>query len=251
MEPHPSPDSPIASESITQEVLDHMTLKSKSRGDHPCRKIVFTIKSHDQGWGGGRRDVNNPYHGSYTWFDVGLEKLTAYQECEYSNYILSRASQSSEPSTKSQLAALPEEGKLLPQFRLGSDSPDGNSSPIVCTLRTILPRTVARQDSATPSETSYQFDHPLLPAEMALQKNVMAERTAKEHVVTWSYFDNIDPESPEADQLETKGRGRASATGEWVRDLKVGDVVTVWAKARFPGWSNHIQALKIDVYWAV
>lgn len=86
---------------------------------------------------------------------------------------------------------------------------------------------------------------------MALQKNVMAERTAKEHVVTWSYFDNIDPESPEADQLETKGRGRASATGQWVRDLKVGDVVTVWAKARFPGWSNHIQALKIDVYWAV
>jgi hypothetical protein len=33
--------------------------------------------------------------------------------------------------------------------------------------------------------------------------------------------------------------------------MAVGDVITLWGRARFPGWINHIQEVKIDVYWAV
>ena len=72
-----------------------------------------------------------------------------------------------------------------------------------------------------------------------------------EHVVTWSYLDNIDPSSDEAQKLEDQGRGRESGDGSFVRSLKLGDVVTIWAKARFGGWVNHIERVKIDVYWAV
>ncbi|RAL07436.1 uncharacterized protein BO97DRAFT_429297 [Aspergillus homomorphus CBS 101889] len=45
-------------------VLPHRTV-------HPCRKIMFTILAHDQGWGGGTRS-KGPYDGSYTWFDTQI-----------------------------------------------------------------------------------------------------------------------------------------------------------------------------------
>ena len=84
-----------------------------------------------------------------------------------------------------------------------------------------------------------------------VQSNLVASRELKEHRVVWSYLDNIDPESPEADKLEEVGRGRATGDGKFVRSLKVGDVVTLWGQARFPGWENKIQMVQIDVYWAV
>lgn len=77
------------------------------------------------------------------------------------------------------------------------------------------------------------------------------DRNTKEHVITWSWNDNIDPESEEANDLVLQGRGQATGSGDMVRSLVLGDVVTVWAKARFPGWSNIIEQVKIDLYWAV
>ncbi|KKK24560.1 hypothetical protein P175DRAFT_0505613 [Aspergillus ochraceoroseus IBT 24754] len=39
------------------------------RAAHPCRKVIFSIVSHDQG-GASQARMPNPYDGSYTWFDV-------------------------------------------------------------------------------------------------------------------------------------------------------------------------------------
>lgn len=47
---------------------------------HPCRKIVFSIRSHDQGWGGGH-DNQDTYRSSWTWFEAGLERFDASQHC--------------------------------------------------------------------------------------------------------------------------------------------------------------------------
>ena len=47
---------------------------------HPARKIVFTLRSHDQGWGGDSAD-HGTYHGSYTWFDTGLERFDREGTC--------------------------------------------------------------------------------------------------------------------------------------------------------------------------
>lgn len=87
------------------------------------------------------------------------------------------------------------------------------------------------------------------------------DRNMKEHHVVWSYTDDIIyPNSDDSDesidirvvsQLEDCGRGKATGDGEFVRNLKLGDIVTVWAKARFPGWANHVESVKVDVYWAV
>ena len=117
-------------------------------------------------------------------------------------------------------------------------------------LRTIIPRTVSYEDAET-HQTKYRFEHPLLPDEMALQKNVKCAGVLTEHVITWSYKDCVEPGSAEANELDLQGRGSATGSGEIVRSLLVGDVVTVWAQARFPGWVNILDGVKIDIYWSV
>ena len=49
---------------------------------HPVRKIVFTFESRDQGWGGDRDQ--GEYHGSWTWFEAGLERFDTEASCKYS-----------------------------------------------------------------------------------------------------------------------------------------------------------------------
>lgn len=71
------------------------------------------------------------------------------------------------------------------------------------------------------------------------------------HVVTWSYLDDTVSDSDDGMKLETEGRGRGTGDGSFVRDLRLGDVVTMWGKARFPAWVNHVEKVKIDIYWAV
>lgn len=97
------------------------------------------------------------------------------------------------------------------------------------------------------------FHHPLAANDdLLIQSNASADRNMKEHRVVWSYDDSIDPENVEAaSKLEEVGRGKATGNGKFVRELKLGDVVTVWAKARFPGWANFVDSVKIEVYYAV
>jgi hypothetical protein len=47
----------------------------------PVRKVVFTIRSKDQGWGGdpGSRHT---YDGAWSWFEAGLERFDAEQICK-------------------------------------------------------------------------------------------------------------------------------------------------------------------------
>jgi hypothetical protein len=58
------------------EVFQKATGSPEPLLEHPCRKIVFTIRSHDQGWGGENTD-HGSYRSSWTWFDAGLEKFDA------------------------------------------------------------------------------------------------------------------------------------------------------------------------------
>ena len=84
-----------------------------------------------------------------------------------------------------------------------------------------------------------------------IQRNLVAHTRMKEHIVEWSWTDDIDPESDAAAELDKQGRGAATGDGSFVRSLKMGDVVTVWGKARFPSWMNQVEKVKIDIYWAV
>lgn len=101
----------------------------------------------------------------------------------------------------------------------------------------------------------YTFDHPLHAREdLKIQCNLTATKEPKVHRVVWSYTDDVDPERDveAAEKLATTwGRGKATGNGKFVRDLKLGDVVTIWAKARFGSWCNYVHSVKMDVYYAI
>lgn len=183
----------------------------------PCRKIVFTIRSRDQGWGGETQN-HNTYRGSWTWFEAGLERIDARGDC----------------------------GEHCPDHQQALDQdPSGHPHIPICALRPIRP-VVTGEDQY---RTNFNFE--LQPAEDKVQCNQTAHSAYITHVVEWRATDDIDPSSAEADKLEEIGRGRASGTGEFVRNLKLGDVVTLWAKTRFQGWVNNVESATVDVYWAI
>ncbi|CZS91734.1 uncharacterized protein RAG0_02257 [Rhynchosporium agropyri] len=205
---------------ITEDMKKQWATKSQMRGENSCRKIVFTIISHDQGWGGAS-EHKGTFKGSFTWFDVGKEKIH-----------LSTVSDTI-PGTD----AFP---TLLLEY--GSTSRRENR-PLACTVETISPKVHPNSPN--------RFEHPLLPTLDCLQKNRTSKKKAEEYKIVWSCHDGIDPDSLGGKALEEQGRGRNTANGQFVRDMRVGDIVTVWGKARFPGWVNMIEKVQIDVYWAV
>ncbi|KAL2133857.1 hypothetical protein VTI74DRAFT_1529 [Chaetomium olivicolor] len=185
--------------------------------EHPCRRIVFSIRSHDQGWG-GEPGTRGTYDRSWTWFEVGLERW-----CKTSTGGTADGGQHTETYEK-------------PSLELED-------------LCTILPDVELDAETGAP-----QFKHPLLPREnLKIQCNVTAKRETTEHCIVWSYTDDISPErNVEASaKLAESGRGTATGDGKFVRNLKLGDVVTVWAKARFAGWLNYVESIKMDVYYAI
>ncbi|GKT42540.1 uncharacterized protein ColSpa_02721 [Colletotrichum spaethianum] len=189
---------------------------------HPVRKIVFKIRSKDQGWGGGVGDRGS-YRGSWSWFEAGLEKFDKDRKCDGS-------CKTSAPAQNFETEA----------------SEDTESNFCTCGLQSIYPPV-----EETP-HGHLAYHHNMHPLEnLKIQTNKTAHREFMDHEVVWSWTDDIHPDSPEADRLVEMGRGRGTGTGKFVRSLKLGDVVTVWGKARFGGWANYIESVKVEIYWAV
>jgi hypothetical protein len=133
--------------------------------------------------------------------------------------------------------------ELRPPWKLGGD---GSPPFPLCSLRSIQP------PIESSPEGERRFQHPLAASpEYKIQCNRTASRALANYIIEWSWLDDINPESSEAEQLELDGRGRATGTGEFVRNLKLGDVVTIWGKARFGGWVNHVKEVSIKIYWAL
>ena len=193
---------------------------------HPCRKIVFTIESRDQGWGNRSRS-DNKYGASWTWFSVGLERFEADSDAED-----------------------PEDAEAVTsQLATSLDSP---TSLRLDKIRTIWPESRPVEPQTTGSPEQWKFHHELHPQpDRMIQANLTVHGHTTEHRVVWSCTDDIDPESEEGEKLAYKGRGQATGNGEFVRSLKLGDIVSVWAHARFPGWGNYVRSVKIEVYYAV
>lgn len=111
-------------------------------------------------------------------------------------------------------------------------------------------------DSSVLQEAQLHFtrrddEHPFLPPPTHLQRNVTAQDETEHHSVTWRYNDFIEENSPAAAVADSRGQGWKSLDGTFVRSLRAGDCITLWNRARFPGWTSEIETAKIAVYWAV
>lgn len=269
---------------------------------HPVRMIVWTLRSHDQGFSGEPAETKGTYGHSFTWFDVGIERYVPAREWSRDDEEVIRDSGKAKYTSEDLIDVWPGTSNSLPPppdtsnpiFTLHNED-ESSTSPQEPTHRMprVLPtRTPAwsfgRRPAAAPSPpatppapsppTGDSFRDastssstitpphyanftssfaPPVPSESdwssqhRLQSNVQAVYQSKTHVITWRYDDNIAPESVEGDELESNGRGRATGNGEFVRELKMGDCVTLWAHARFPAWYNVVERAEVEVYFAV
>lgn len=215
---------------------------------HPCRRIVFTIRSHDQGWGGDF-EHQGTFQGSWTWFEAGVERWTSGDD---SSELLSELSLEGKQSDDgNDDAQNNQSGNTKNNKRpAGPFSEDHTTEPSmhIKDLSTIYPEVEYSED-----QHSYKFKHQMDASDKhMIQCNRLAERDWQDYRVVWSYDDDVDPERDvaAAARLQEAGRGKATGNGEFVRNLRLGDVVTVWARARFPGWVNNIASVKVDIFWA-
>lgn len=122
----------------------------------------------------------------------------------------------------------------------------------------VIPRNHEAGEDAThtkpaePKRPLVQGDPLLLPRDNKLQTNVRAGRNFERHTVVWHYMDDIRADSGQAEEIEQRsGRGRATLDGRVVRELEVGDSISVIGRARFGGWSNYVESVSVRVFWAV
>lgn len=95
-------------------------------------------------------------------------------------------------------------------------------------------------------------DDLLLPRKNKLKVNGCRVSESQNSIITWHYLDDIEPESVEAYEIErSEGRGRCTLDGRAVRELEIGDSIALWARARFPGWRNHVDYASVRIFWAV
>lgn len=112
----------------------------------------------------------------------------------------------------------------------------------LCSLRPVIPEV-----EAGAKEGEWKYIHRLAAKpEHEIQRNKLAVRAWADKEIVWSWTDDMDEEA-----LEEEGRGKHTGNGEFVRSLKLGDIVSIWGKARFSGWVNHVEKVKVEVFWAV
>ncbi|OAA60388.1 hypothetical protein SPI_05512 [Niveomyces insectorum RCEF 264] len=225
---------------------------------HPCRKIVFTLVSRDQGWVSTAGAIRGGFKGSYSWFDVGLERYDAEPGDEEFGQDQADEKDKEDGTEKEDKKTDNNDNKNETTTEAPMPSPtDRVRFPPFAALRSVSPAVKQQGGPSVP-----QFHFPLLPDAHRLQTNRVGDPRWKESTIVWSWTDAHEWQAvqhgdaataanPDDDALEAQGRGAATGDGQFVRDLRVGDVVTVWAKARFPGWANTVQRVKVDVYWAV
>ncbi|KAK8008765.1 ankyrin repeat protein [Apiospora marii] len=196
--------------------------------NHPVRKLVFNIRSCDQGWGGNPGDQGT-YRHSWTWFDAGLERFDAEAQCDENCPSYSTDGEAKEAK----------EGK-------------GKGTRICsCAVRPVWP-VVVTDEGNDGAAVPPRYDPGLHPtSDHMVQANKVATPGMQQHHVVWRWDDNVDPDSSAAEDLEKSGRGRATGNGEFVRSIKLGDIVTLWGRARFAGWENRVERVEVKVYWAV
>ncbi|KAK1241245.1 hypothetical protein MKX08_001219 [Trichoderma sp. CBMAI-0020] len=200
------PDPQLVFKEFDREFFQR-AIKNASTFSNPARKIVFRIRSHDQGW--TTDDVPGPFMGAKTWFDAGIERFDV-SNCTDSNDM--------KQWTARKL------GTIEPQVKEAKDTHGG---------------------------WDYQFPFTPWKGPYEIQRNRMASSDFTDYEVTWTCWDVIAPDSPEAFKMMEEGKGRRVGDGRFVRNLKLGDVVTVWGRAMHRGWINTVESVEIDIYWAL
>jgi hypothetical protein len=202
------------------------------------RKVVFKLKSRDQGWSNNSED-HGTYRGSFSWFEA-----TIFREDE---------------EFQGQTRREPLEGLLL--SGLGSEVPRyqmSNTAPLFFVGRS--PEQMMRVVKRNGYECRPNGDK----LTWMLQRNIVANPRAVEHIIEWNLNDGTVESSEEESEETGTGTGRG-----FVASLQKGDRIGIWARAmvrhhqtitcegdiltfvQYPGWQNRVEGAEITVYYAL
>ncbi|KAL7924444.1 hypothetical protein ACQKWADRAFT_286733 [Trichoderma austrokoningii] len=213
--------SPLPVSKEFDRAFFQQAIKNASSFSNPARKVVFRICSHDQGWTTDGIPVTEDglphmFISAKTWFDAGIERFDASKTVDE----LSEAENN--------------DMKRWTAHKLG----------------TIQPQVIETKN--VDQGQDYEFPHTEWKGPYEIQRNRIAFDEFRGYKVTWTCWDEFAPDSPEALELmESEGKGKMVGNGQFVRNLKLGDVVTVWGRAMHRGWVNAVVSVRIDVYWAL
>ncbi|KAL1894613.1 hypothetical protein Cpir12675_003602 [Ceratocystis pirilliformis] len=116
--------------------------------------------------------------------------------------------------------------------------------PDLSKARTVIPRSQVEEGDRK-LDMEYNSDQYLI------QINRQANSIMAQHCVEWRWDDSIELHQGRTDtEFRKQGRSPTTPSGEFVRNLQVGDIITIWAKARYPGWRNEVESVTLDVHWA-
>ncbi|TID24228.1 hypothetical protein E2P81_ATG02531 [Venturia nashicola] len=87
-----------------------------------------------------------------------------------------------------------------------------------------------QQDQHADNDARDPAELPLRPEGREIVRNIHAGKSWHKHVISWAADDEDH--------------------GEWVREIRRGEVIILSAHARFPGWANRVKSAKITVYTA-
>lgn len=237
---------------------------------HPVRKVVFRLRSHDQGYSSESSETKGTYQASFTWFDTEIDKEFGPTP---NDEPLSRIPW--DLSSTRFLNAQPKHSHSREKndderARLSATTGDDwipwqqkEEDRISLGIRPSNDEVLMGEEDQNQNQTSNNPEHPEVPIprlfshsylqnhKYEVQYNVQARSASAEHTVVWRYTDDISEDSPEAEALALNGRGKATGDGRFVRCLKLGDCVSLWAKARYPNWVNHVETATVEVYFAI
>ncbi|TRM60401.1 hypothetical protein BD626DRAFT_505252 [Schizophyllum amplum] len=104
----------------------------------------------------------------------------------------------------------------------------------------------ARQDAADDIDLD-DPDHELVNLQGSthgvLQYNLVAMPQSRQYVVEWRDDDNDEPVWGNWSEETGAGYG-----GGFVRAIEVGDSIAVFARAKYPGWANHLLRVRIEIF---
>lgn len=231
-----------------KETLEKLTDIPLPSLENPVRKIVFDIVSSDQGHGGlepGTRD-GAPYDNSHTWFDVGLDR--------FDKSIPRKDTTLPTPRKSFGFGGLTDTSHIAPAGVKECDLAD-QIHP--CMIRPIWPiststnsdtdQNIDRRQATEEAVIYHHYHHALHPdRQHVIQFNKRAVRQLQHYHVEWSW---LDCSVNEDEDMGFAGHA-PGGNGDFVRSLGLGDMVTIWGRARYGGWANNVSKIDVKIYYA-
>ncbi|KAF3937172.1 hypothetical protein ABW19_dt0201353 [Dactylella cylindrospora] len=175
------------------------------------RKLVFKIRSKDQGWSSYPRDKGT-YRGSWSWLEVELWRKFDSTGSTDTSGESSTGNQQQEQQQQQPLPQLSEEEK--------------KQNPGMYRVTTCL---LQRNKHAVSDYTDHEIVWDWKVDEL---DDEVEEKWEPGCVDTWQKGGRID-------------------NGKFVRELRGGDELRVVMRALFPGWRCSVESCEIECWWAV